>query len=63
MKHRRLSDARIVTMRREQGAGGKTANVSRKHGDSDAALNQRKARFGGPGGSRARLLRALEVEP
>ncbi len=49
-------------MLREQEAGGKTADVCRKHGISPATFYQWKAKFGGLEVSEARRLRALEAE-
>ena len=45
-----------------QEAGGKTAEVCRRHGISGATFYAWKAKFGGMGVSEARRLRGLEDE-
>jgi putative transposase len=52
----------IIGVLREQEAGGKTAEVCRKHGISPATFYQWKAKFGGLEVSEARRLRVLEAE-
>jgi len=47
---------------REQEAGGKTADVCRRHGISTATFYSWKAKYGGMDVSEARRLRALEDE-
>jgi putative transposase len=52
----------IIGVLREQEAGGRTAEVCRKHGISPATFYQWKAKFGGLEVSEARRLRVLEAE-
>ncbi len=62
MRQSRFSEEQIIGMLREQEAGGKTADVCRKHGISSATFYKFKAKYGGLDVSDARRLRALEDE-
>ena len=62
MKRSRFTEEQIIGILREQEAGGKTAEVCRKHGISGATFYKWKAKFGGLDVSDARRLKALEDE-
>jgi putative transposase len=62
MKRARFTEEQIIGILREQEAGGKTAEVCRKHGISGATFYKWKAKFGGLDVSDARRLKALEDE-
>jgi putative transposase len=62
MKGSRFTEEQIIGLLREQEAGGKTADVCRKHGVSEATFYKWKAKFGGLDVSEARRLRQLEDE-
>ena len=62
MKPSRFTEEQIIGILREQEAGGKTADVCRKHGISGATFYKWKARYGGLDVSDARRLKALEEE-
>ncbi len=54
-----FSDERIVQIIEESEAGGRTADVCRRHGISTGTFSRYKAKFGGMELSDARKLRAL----
>jgi putative transposase len=62
MKPSRFTEEQIIGILREQEAGGKTAEVCRKHGISSATFYKWKGKFGGMDVSDARRLKALEDE-
>ena len=62
MRRSRFSDEQIIAIVKEQEAGGKTADVCRRHGISDATFYKWKSKYGGLEVSEARRLKALEDE-
>jgi putative transposase len=62
MKRKRFTEEQIIGILREQEAGAKTGDLARKHGVSEAALYNWKAKFGGMEVSDAKRLKALEDE-
>jgi putative transposase len=62
MKASRFNEEQIIAILREQEAGGKTADVCRKHGISGATFYKWKSKFGGLDVSDARRLKILEAE-
>jgi putative transposase len=62
MKASRFNEEQIIGILREQEAGGKTAEVCRKHGISGATFYKWKAKYGGLDVSDARRLKSLEAE-
>lgn len=62
MKGKRFSEEQIIGVLREQEAGGKTADVCRKHGITNTTFYRWKAKYGGMDVSEAKRLRALEDE-
>lgn len=59
---KRFSEEQIIQILREQEAGGKTKDVCRRHGISDATFYNWKAKFGGMDVSDAKKLKLLEAE-
>ena len=47
MKRKHFTEEQIIGVLREQEAGAKTGDLARKHGVSEAALYNWKAKFGG----------------
>ena len=62
MRASRFNEEQIIAILREQEAGGKTADVCRKHGVSGATFYKWKSRYGGLDVSDARRLKTLEDE-
>jgi len=62
MKRSRFTEEQIIGILREQEAGGRTAEVCRKHGISGATFYKWKAKYGGLDVSDAKRLKALEDE-
>jgi putative transposase len=62
MKRKRFTEEQIIAVLKEYEAGMKTGDVARKHGISEATLNNWKAKFDGMDVSDAKRLRALEGE-
>jgi len=62
MKRSRFTEEQIIGILREQEAGGRTADVCRGHGISEATFYKWKSKFGGLSVSEAKRLRALESE-
>jgi putative transposase len=62
MKRGRFSEEQIIGVVREHEAGGKAAELARKHGISEATLYNWKAKYGGLDVSEAKRLRTLEEE-
>jgi putative transposase len=62
MRGKRFSEEQIIGILREQEAGGKTAEVCRKHGITNTTFYRWKSKYGGMEVSEAKRLRALEDE-
>lgn len=59
---KRFTEEQIIRVLKEHGAGGKTADVCRRHGISEATFYKWKAKYGGMEVSEARRLKELETE-
>ena len=62
MKKQRFTEEQIIAVLKEQEAGARVADLSRKHGISDATFYNWKAKYGGMEVSEATRLKALEEE-
>lgn len=62
MKRKRFTEEQITGIRREQEAGTKTADLTRKHGVSEVTLYKWKAKIGGMDVLDAKRLKDLEDE-
>ena len=62
MRKSRFSEEQIIKILKEKEAGGKLADVCRRHGISEPTFYAWKAKFGGMEVSGARKLETLETE-
>jgi putative transposase len=62
VKKSRFSEEKIIAVLKQWEAGVKVAELTRKHGVSEATLYNWKARYGGLDVSQLRKLKELEVE-
>ena len=62
MKKSRFSDEQIVAVLQEWDAGGKVADLVRRHGVTEQTLYRWKKKYGGLQGTEAKRLKALEEE-
>jgi len=62
VKKSRFSEEKIIAVLKQWEAGVKPAELTRKHGVSEATLYNWKARYGGLDVSQLRKLKELEVE-
>ena len=62
MKGSRFSEEQIIGILREHEAGGKTPDLCRRHGSSDATFYKWKAKYGGLEVSELVRVKELELE-
>ncbi len=62
MRKSRFSEEQIIKILKEKEAGGKLADVCRRHGISEPTVYAGKAKFGGREVNEARRLKQLEDE-
>lgn len=62
MKRSRFSEEQIIGILKEHQAGMSSAELSRKHGVSDATFYKWRSKYGGMEVSEAKRLKALEEE-
>jgi putative transposase len=62
VKRNRYTDEQIIGILKEHEAGAKTADLCRKHGMSETAFYNWKAKYGGMDVSEAKRLKVLEDE-
>ncbi len=62
MKRARFTEEQIIGVLKEAEVGAKAADLSRKHGISEATLYNWKAKYGGMEVSEAKRLKQLEDE-
>ena len=62
MKRNRFTDDQIIGILKEHEAGAKTADLCRKHGISETAFSDWKAKSGGMDVSEVKRLKTLEDE-
>jgi len=62
MKRSRFSEEQIISILKEHEAGATAADLSRKHGISDATFYNWRSKYGGMDVSDAKRLKGLEAE-
>jgi len=62
MKRKRFTEEQIIGILKEHDLGAKTADLSRKHGISEATFYNWKSKFGGMDVSEAKRLKQLQDE-
>ena len=62
MKRKRFTEEQIIGVLKEHELGGKTADLCRKHGISEATFYNWKSKFGGMDVSEAKRLKQLADE-
>jgi len=59
---KRFSEAQIISILKEQEAGGKVKDIIRRHGIAEQTFYRWKSKFGGMEVSEAKRLKSLEQE-
>ena len=62
MKKQRFTEEQIIAVLKEQEAGAKAADLCRKHGISEAAFYNWKAKYGGMEVSDVKKMKDMEAE-